>query len=127
MRTRIYKEIGYLTIEHLLHRAMNKLGAVTIFFGEDCEFRDVKYRKSAYFLQDRNVAVGVSCSLNSLRPEYAIDFHGLDGEIDKLEQILEEEIGLNEIDRRAREEPIERPAAPSYGGYTGNFSFLDYT
>lgn len=117
MRTKTYRELSYLVIEHLLHRTMNKLGAATIHFGEDCEFRGVKYRKSAYFLKDRNVAIGVSCSLNNPnRPEYTINFHGSDEEIGKLEQTLEEEIGLSEIDRRAREEykPRELPSAP-YG------------
>lgn len=115
MRTKTYRELSHLVIEHLLHSTMNKLGALTIHFGEGCEFRDVKYRKSAYFLQDRNVAVGVSCSLNNpCRPEYTINFYGPDSEVDKLEQTLEEEIGLREIDRVAREEykPRERSGSP---------------
>lgn len=108
---------------------MKKLEGATIFFGLEKDFADgsyVMYRYSAYFLESRNIVVGVSCYLGKRPSEYIINFQGPDEEIEKLEQILEKEISLKEMDRKVREEEkqykqqgvLHRP----FGHYGGEWS-----
>ena len=97
------EELGHLDLEKKLDRIMKKLEGATIFFGLEKDFADgsyVMYRYSAYFLESRNIVVGVSCYLGKRPSEYIINFYGPDEEIEKLEQILEKEISLKEMDRK---------------------------
>lgn len=104
MKTRQCRgEFGNLDLEKKLDRIIKKLGGATIFFGINSK-SEIGYRRSAYFLESRNIAVGVFCYLGQRYPEYIINFYGPDDEIEKLEQSLEEEISLKEMDRKVREE-----------------------
>lgn len=104
MKTRRCREENYpLGLENKLDKMMKELGAVTLFSGLEI-VGEVKYRKSAYFLSGRNIAVSVSCYLGIKPHEYIINFYGSDEEIGKLEQSLENEIGLKEGDRKVNEE-----------------------
>lgn len=126
MKTRrCREENGHLGLETKLNEMMKELGAVTLFSGLESA-GEVKYRKSAYFLSGRNIAVSVSCYLGINPHEYIINFYGSDEEIEKLEPILENKIGLKEGDRKVNEEEerykgvLHRPFG-HYGGSHGQF------